>query len=57
MGEIWNENDKRSSRLVLKCNALLLNDVFEKFRNSGLKIMDHTESLLDFTSFKLGCNG
>ena len=37
MEQIWNENDQRLSQFVLKCDILLLADVFEKFRNSSLK--------------------
>ena len=33
-----NENDERPSQLELKYDALLLADVFEKFRNSSIKI-------------------
>ena len=35
--EIWNENKKDYDESYLKCEVLLLVDVFEKFRNNSLK--------------------
>ena len=38
MKQIGNENDKRLSAFVFQiCDALLLADVFEKFRNNSFK--------------------
>ena len=39
MERIWNENDEITiyHNLYLKCDVLLLEDVFEKFRNNSLK--------------------
>ena len=37
MKYIQNENDEKLSRLVLKCDVLLLDDVFEIFRNGSIK--------------------
>ena len=32
--------------LYLKCDVLLLVDVFEKFTNNGLKIMDYVQVII-----------
>ena len=37
MEKIWNENDERLSHLYLKCDILLLADVFQKFWNNSWK--------------------
>ena len=37
MEQNWNENDEKYPDLHLKCDILLLKDVFEKFRNNSLK--------------------
>ena len=37
MKQIWNENKERLSNLYLKCDVLLLADLFKKFRNNSLK--------------------
>ena len=37
MDKIWNEDNERLSRFYLKCDVLLLADLFEKFRNNSLK--------------------
>ena len=36
MEQIWNENHETSSHLYLKCDVLLLAEVFEKVRNNSL---------------------
>ena len=41
----------------LKCDALLLDDVFEEFRNKILKkLRIMPKSLFEYTSIKLGCS-
>ena len=43
---LWNENYKRLSRLVFKCDISLLADVFEKCSNSSLKILDYVQVIV-----------
>ena len=61
---IWNETMTDYHDLYLKCDVLLLADVFEKFRNTSLKKYElcpihyiiHYYSLLECASFKLVCH-
>ena len=45
--KVWNTFEMQSMKdyldLYLKCDVLLLIDMFEKFRNSSLKIMDYAQ--------------
>ena len=44
--------------LCLKCDVLLLSDVFEKFRSNNLKNLGiMSKSLFERTNLKLGCDG
>ena len=44
--KVWDKFEKKTMKgyhnLNLKCDVLLLANVFEKFRNICLKIMDYT---------------
>ena len=60
--KVWNKFEMKMMKyyhdLYLKCDILLLADVFEKFRNNSLKnyALCMSKSLFECTKFKLGCN-
>ena len=47
---VWNKFEMKTMKdyhdLYLKCDVLLLADVFEKFTNNGLKIMDYVQVII-----------
>ena len=47
---VWNKFEMKTMKdyhdLYLKCDVLLLAQVFEKFRNNGLKIMDNVQVII-----------
>ena len=48
--KVWNRFEMKTMKyyhdLYLKCDVLLLANVFEKFRNSSLKIMDYAQVII-----------
>ena len=58
--KIWERFEMKTMKdyhdLHLKCDVLLLADIFERFRNEIKKLWIMYKSLCKWTSFKLGCN-
>ena len=48
--KVWNTFEMQTMKgchnLCLKCNAILLADLFEKFKNGTLKIMDYARVII-----------
>ena len=58
--KVWNKSGMKTMKdyhdFYLKCDVLLLADIFEKLRNNNPKNYGLCQSLFERTSLKVGCN-